>query len=353
MRGARGLVSFASLMLAACTSSAATTGPTVATSSSTSASVPAPPPAGRIAFSRYNEWDPESAVFRGAFITDPSGSYEQRIELPPEWKDLTVVWSPDGKELLVGGSLGRVESAIIRPDGTLVRLLDPIGLDAYFFCEAWSPDGKTVLCHADSDQHPSVEGIYSLRADGTDLTRLTTTPYHSVVGAKGDCGGGDSQESFSPDGSQFVFRRKRCGHGPEPWVNAKAALYIENIDGSGLHEIVDYGNVRPHAGMVQWSPDGSEILFGDDNGTLYTVHPDGSDLTPIDIDTSDFGSFSGYAFAPAWSPDGSWIIFSMGVGTGEGLAMVRLWRSWPDGSHLTKIADGHKGVAYASWGQGE
>ena len=355
-----GLISASiAVLLTGCTSSAPTAGPTAASPPSSAAVAPSPP-AGLIAYSRYDLWDPEQGVFQGAFITDASGAYEQRIKLPRRWKDLTVVWSPSGRELLVSigyqirpeGSHAGPESAIIRPDGTVVMLLDPKGLDADLNCNAWSPDGKMLLCNAGNDQHPAVEGIYSLRADGTDLRRLTTTPYHFTVGAKGGCGGGDEEESFSPDESQFVFRRKRCGHGPEPWVDAKAALYVENIDGSGLHKIVDYGNVRPHAGMVHWSPDGSEILFGGDDGNLYTVHPDGSDTTKIVIDTSDVGGFAPYAFAPAWSPDGRWIVFSMGVANGEGLAMERIWRAWPDGSHLTKIAEGHNGVAYASWGRG-
>ena len=363
MKRARFALASIAIVLAACTTSSAglgsATSPPASSGPTASATVTSPPPVGRIAFSRYDNWDPESGVFQGAFITDPSGSDEHRIPLPRRWKDLAVAWSPDGKQLLVSigsqirpeGSHAGAESAIVRPDGTLVRLLDPKGLDADLNCNAWSPDGKTLLCNAGNDQHTAVEGIYSLRADGTDLTRLTTTPYHSVIGAKGGCGAGDDQESFSPDGKEFVFRRKRCGHGAEPWINAKAALYVENIDGSGLHKIVDYGGVRPHAGAVHWSPDGTEILFGDDSGTLYTVHPDGSGLTPIFIDTSGYGGFSPYAFEPAWSPDGAWIVFSMGVADG-GPDTSQLWRSSPDGSHLTKIVDGKKGVGFISWGSG-
>src|SRR5262249_34343103 len=158
-------------VLVGCTSSGAATG-SIAASSSSSASVAPPPPAGRIAFSRYDNWDPESGNFLGAFITDPNGSYERQILLPRRWEDLGVTWSPDGTELLVSigaqvrreGSHAGAESAIIQPDGTLVRLLDPKGLDADLNCSAWSPDGRTLLCTAGNDQHPALEGIYSLRA---------------------------------------------------------------------------------------------------------------------------------------------------------------------------------------------
>ena len=306
---------------------------------------------GQIAFVRLNDWDPESADSQGLFITDPRGSSVRKIDLPRGWQVGGVVWSPDGKELLVQGFVGNANSAIIRADGTVVRLLDPNDPAAFLFCEAWSADGATLLCRKDSDHHPEVEGIYSIRPDGTHLTRLTTPPYHSVTGAQGSCGGGDSQLDFSPNGEEFVLRRKRCGHGAQPWVDAKAALYVENTDGSGLHKIVDYGLVRPHAGTVDWSPDGKEILFGDDSGYLYTVHPDGSGLTQISVDTSKLVGFSPYAFLPAWSPDGRWILFSMGSANGTGLDRVALWWAKPDGSHLTKTIAGHPGIGNASWSQ--
>ena len=55
----------------------------------------------------------------------------------------------------------------------------------------------------------ALEGIYSIGADGTGLTRLTRSPFHDPQGPAGECGGGDSEADYSPDGSQFVFMRRR------------------------------------------------------------------------------------------------------------------------------------------------
>ena len=61
-----------------------------------------------------------------------------------------------------------------------------------------------------------VQGIYSIGVDGTGLTRLTRSPFHDTLGSSGECGGGDSEADYSPDGTQFVFMRKRCGTGSDP-----------------------------------------------------------------------------------------------------------------------------------------
>jgi hypothetical protein len=64
--------------------------------------------------------------------------------------------------------------------------------------------------------HYSLDGIYSIGVDGTGLIRLTRSPFHDTLGSAGECGGGDSEADYSPDGTRFVFMRKRCGTGPDP-----------------------------------------------------------------------------------------------------------------------------------------
>jgi Tol biopolymer transport system component len=53
-------------------------------------------------------------------------------------------------------------------------------------------------------------------------------------------------------------------------------------------------------GSASWSPDGERILF-DAGGSFYTIRPNGTEITPIEMRTG-----AGFAFAldPSWSPDG-------------------------------------------------
>jgi Tol biopolymer transport system component len=218
--------------------------------------------------------------------------------------------------------------------------------DVSLACGAWSPDGTTLLCQGGSDHHKNVEGIYAIRANGGGLMRLTVSPNHDTIGPKGECGGGDGEADYSPDGTRFVFVRQRCGTGPDPSSDESAALYTENVDGTGLRKIVDYGQVDSHpGGMVRWSPDGSEIVFGGPDGSLHTVHPDGTDPTAISLDT---GGVYHFAYGPAFSPDGHWIVFSLYL---RSIDATYLYRSWPDGTHLTRVTDTRGGDAFASWGR--
>jgi Tol biopolymer transport system component len=255
-------------------------------------------PPGLIVFQRVDP-SPNDAEgqYEGTFITNTNGTDVHRLSLPTGWYvagDSAVAWSPDGSRLLINLSLdpeGPGRAAIVGPDGTVFTMLDPgnlgarsVGSDASIGCSAWSPDGTTLLCSVESDQHKTVDGIYSILADGSGLTQLTTSPYHHTSGPAGECGGGDGEADYSSDGAQFVFMRLRCGTGADPSSDESAALYVENIDGTGLRKIVDYGQASSYPGSnVRWSPDGSEILFGDPDGFLWLVHPDGTDLTQIHL----------------------------------------------------------------------
>jgi Tol biopolymer transport system component len=180
--------------------------------------------------------------------------------------------------------------------------------------------------------------------DGTGLTRLTHSPFHDTVGAAGECGGGDSEADYSPDGTRFVFMRKRCGTGEDPSRDEAGALYVANTDGTGLRRITAYGEAKTHpGGSVHWSRDGTEILFGSPDRQLRLIHPDGSAMTAVNLPPG------GKADGPGWSPDGRWIVFSLALPSSPGL--VQLYRAWPDGTHLAKVSNTQNSDYLASWGR--
>jgi Tol biopolymer transport system component len=245
-------------------------------------------------------------LYLGAFTASVDGTDEKPLRIPKGWSGpVRPVWSPDGSKLVASlwrDPDGPGRAAILNSDGSGFHVLAPGKLDASMGCSAWSRDGLKLLCTVDSS-HNALYGIYSIRTDGTDLTRLTSSPFHDTVGSTGECGGGDSKPDYSPDGTQFVFMRKRCGAGPDPSSDEAGALFVENTDGTGLRQITAYGTALSHdGGNVRWSPDGTQILFDSQDHHLYLIHPDGSASTQVNVPGSPYG--------PTWSPDGQWIVFS-------------------------------------------
>jgi hypothetical protein len=119
---------------------------------------------------------------------------------------------------------------------------------------------------------------------------------------------------------------------------------VENLDGSGLLEIVPPGGVLSHVGGIGWTSNGDWIVFVTEYGTLTLVHPDGSGLMHVDLDLGTRPQ--GFAQMPTWSPDGSWLLFSLYLDESDGLD---LYAATPDGENVTLIAGGPDAEVTASW----
>jgi hypothetical protein len=307
-----------------------------------------PGPNGQIAFTRYDPTTGEPHIF----IANPDGTHAHELSLPLPCDQ--AAWSADGNKIVV--TCFRPDAparpATVNPDGSGFTLLDIPGLpqDMDMGCRAWSPDSTRLLCQAIRfGGGPSLNGIYTIRAfDGEDLTRLTVSPYPP----QGDFGGGDIPGDYSPNGSQFVFMRAKPGAGPIPDRNQSGALFVENADGTGLHQITPYGLANSHDNATEsWSPNGNEILFAGVHGPfsgagLYVVHTDGTGLRaiPLQIDSRSF------AFTPRWSPDGSKIIFSLFTTKAPGTGDEGISTANADGSGLSQVTSGGGSDDFADWG---
>jgi Tol biopolymer transport system component len=115
-------------------------------------------------------------------------------------------------------------------------------------------------------------------------------------------------------------------------------VYTARADGSGLAQLTDNGipDFDP-----SWSPDGSEIVFrrhhdGDDE--IYVMSSDGSAPRNLTNDPAvDWG--------PEWSPDGRWIVFNSGRDSYRDLHGFVMT---PEGRRLRRLAD-DLFIEYASW----
>ena len=147
------------------------------------------------------------------------------------------------------------------------------------------------------------EDVWTIDADGTDLTRLTRAPYPEF------------DPSWSPDGMEIAFRSERSGE-PEIW--------IMNADGTGQRRLTE--GLSP-----AWSPDGSLIAFSG-RARLSVIRPDGTGRRVLP--GTEGGEY------PSWSPDGSRIAFNSNL-TGDHVMYI----AQADGSKVVDLSRCRRGLA--------
>jgi len=240
-----------------------------------------PGPNGQIVFVRGNPALGDSQTY----TVNPDGSHQRLLhpgvgEVPR--------WSPDGSKIAEPGS-----PTIYNADGSVFTTLpyplpgfDP---DTVFGCNLWSPDGTRLACEMVDDQHGR-NGIYTFHfPDASDLVRVTTAPVDDIPA------------DYSPGGSRIAFVR----NDPARPASADHALFVVRTDGTGLRRLTAWA-IAP-ANTASWSPDGRWILF-DAGGRIFVIHPDGSGLRQVRIDT---GGSRYFAKHPVWSPNGNKIALAL------------------------------------------
>ncbi|MFN2140499.1 MAG: hypothetical protein ACK2U5_08450 [Candidatus Promineifilaceae bacterium] len=230
---------------------------------------------------------------------------------------LPAVYSPDapgqsGTLVYTVGAEAEREIYTMRANGTdKTRLTENEAIDNM---PSWSADGYLIAFTSDRyDPGSKHFDIYTMKRDGSDVQRLTDSEWDI------------SSPSFSPEGDKIVFASNR---------NGVFQIFVMNSDGSEQKAITgnDY-----QSGDPEWSPDGTKIVFSSTKSgglEIFTMNPDGSDI-------KNLTTGGGPDFGPSWSPDGKQIAFaSERDGNGE----RRIYIMNVDGSNLVRLTD-----SYSDW----
>ena len=188
----------------------------------------------------------------------------------------------------------------INADGTdLTQLTNS---PAFEFDPSWSPDGTQIAYRSDRGDESE---IWIMNADGTGQRRLTA----------------GLSPAWSPDGSSIAYASP--GHDPNPPLSG---LSIMNPDGSGQHRVTNTDGGE----YASWSPDGKRIAFNSNltgDHVMYIVDVDGSNL----VDLSSVGE----GWQVQWSPDGRFILFTSHRDHPDNYTDVYVMR--PDGSAVRRL----------------
>lgn len=269
---------------------------------------------------------------------EPDGS-GRRVVVEGEPLQVTqLAWSPDGMRIAYRNPIPEEQGIYVaNPDGTEpIRLTDGAN-DGW---PTWSPDGTKIAfsstrydssvgaCTSSGDQDLGCPtDIYVMDADGSNVTRLTTTS------------GSEYQPVWSPDGTRIAFT-----HTLETWV--PTAVYVMDADGTDARQVSTHDGGSDFA--PTWSPDGSQLVFASiryEDWGIFVVNADGSGEHEIEFE----GEFGGWSEnGPVWSPDGTFIA-SVCRPAAEGDDVVALCLVRPDGTDLSSIAEVLHGAGDIAW----
>ena len=189
-------------------------------------------------------------------------------------------WSRDGKRVAFAHSSSTQVPAdlyIANADGSgLVNLTNTTNLSEEY--ASWSPDGAYLAFTAHNDPAGIGNSVFTIRSNGTELTRLTqkVTPV------------GDLDPQWSPDGTRIVFTTRTA---------SRYTIHIVNAAGGGTMRMTPSLEV---SGFPVWSSDGTRIAF-----TVLSPQTLDQDIYVMTADRRmliQLTSGTGHNFGPFWRP---------------------------------------------------
>jgi Tol biopolymer transport system component len=169
--------------------------------------------------------------FPEIYRVDAGGTRMINLTRNDELDEREPAWSPDGTKIAFAGAgheVNGVQVFVMNADGSEPRNLTR-SQPGSNHQPVWSPTGDEIAFVSDRDGNNE---IYTMDADGTNVTRVTT---HSAS---------DVAPAWSPDGTMIVFQSSRVS--PDE-------LYVTSSSGIGLSTRL---TTRPDGGAVSpdWQP---------------------------------------------------------------------------------------------------
>ncbi|HKY53374.1 MAG TPA: zf-HC2 domain-containing protein [Anaerolineales bacterium] len=222
---------------------------------------------------------------------------------------------------------GNAEIYTMRADGS--NLTNITNNDALDFNPAWSPDGKRI---AFESNRAVFTQIYLMDSDGSNVTQLTFDEIEHEMTMNYA-----HSNPWSPDGNHLLFFQRSYG-GKE---SAPELAELYSIDTNGGNKIMlASGSISLF--NVSWSPDGKHVAYIADDpqnpnaSRLYIVNADGSDRRDITKSLQANERLDGFSYD--WSVDSQSILFIAYKHISEGNDQWIAYETSLDGETLIRKA---------------
>ena len=237
----------------------------------------------------------------------------------------TATPSAAGGQLLAMQWDGRIH--VSNPDGSDDRLLTPDWAGGDQYQPDWSPDSTQIAFSADADDGTRDIWLADVSSGVTTIAFDCAAP----------CVWADDP-AFSPDGGSLAFERTL------PNANGLSDSQLVILDLATGADTLAWAVTHPEETIYvpRWSPDGTHIVLELDrfvDGSIDATEITGSAIVVIDLASkvaTPLTEMTAYATNPDWSPNGDLIVFAQS-GTNGADGPYELFTIAPDGSDLTTI----------------
>lgn len=205
----------------------------------------------------------------------------------------------------------------LNPNANVCRLLNVS--NAATIAYHWAPDGSTMAYAISlSGESEAASGLYEVSAQGTNPRQLLNLDRINWI-------------RYSPDNTMIAFVK---GRPVENEYLAVYDLYIYTRATGETRQLSDGTSNEISYLAPNWSPDSSKLVFTrhqhtNATGDIYTIRPDGSELTPLTSGPTNEHQAS-------YSPDGTRIVYAESR-SGDPNVLVSIAVMNADGSEATNL----------------